>query len=107
MTSKQYQDLAKQSFTKGGSEIQDIHSKYDYGVHFIAKKENRKIAVMVRFLNERDQLTYRSVMLLFAGSQYYDCTGAALITNKKVDDSVTTVANKLGVKIYEEWLAHS
>jgi HJR/Mrr/RecB family endonuclease len=107
MTSKQYQDLAKQSFAKGGSEINDIHSKYDYGVHFIAAKEQRRIAVFVRFLNERDELTYQTVMLLFAGSQYYNCTGAALITNKKVSDAVKDMASKLGVRIYEEWPTHA
>ncbi len=104
MTSRQYQNLVKQSFASNGNEIKEILSKYDYGVQFIASNEKKRVAVYVRFLNAQDKLTYQTVMLLYAGSKYYECSGAALVVNRKVDDAVKEVAQKLGVRIYEEWM---
>ncbi len=52
---------------------------------------------------EKRQVNYQDIMYLFAGKTIYGCEGALLITSGKVSDDAKRIAEKLDVKIIQDW----
>lgn len=104
MTSKEYENLVMKAFEGKGYTTKVPSRTYDYGVNIIAEKDGKSIAIQVRKYNGREELNYRDVLYLFAGARYFDCNSALVVTDGNAMPLAIEVADKLRVKIFENWM---
>ncbi len=74
----------------------------DYGVDIIATKGDEKIAIQVKMYDKRE-VNYQDVMYLYAGTKYYECNRAVIITSGKVSSEAKKTASKMNIDVIENW----
>ena len=71
----------------------------DYGVDVLASKDGERYAIQCK--RYAKNVGVKSVQEVYAGAPMYKATRCAVITNMYFSDNGRTLANKLGVKLWD------
>lgn len=72
----------------------------DSGVDVFATKSDRRIAVQVKMYGGTSRGVNRATVMELKGvADYFECTGAILVTNGMVLEDAQAAADKLGIEI--------
>lgn len=82
------------------NDIETTQISGDQGVDIIAYKDGEKTAFQCKYYDS--PVGNKAIQEVFAGSKYYDCERAIVITNSTFTKSARDLANKLGVELWED-----
>ena len=71
----------------------------DYGVDVIAQKDGVKYAFQCKRYNQKVGVS--SVQEIFSGKNMYNATKSVVVTNNYFTDNAITLANRLGVELWD------
>ncbi len=83
----------------GFSNVQMTKASGDYGVDVLASKDGERYAIQCK--RYAKNVGVKSVQEVYAGAPMYRATRCAVITNMYFSDNGRTLANKLGVKLWD------
>lgn len=87
--------LKKQGFTN----VKVTKGSGDQGIDIIAHKDGKKYGIQCKYYSS--PVGNWAVQEAFAGSRYYDCDYAVVMTNTTFTKSAKELANKIGVELWE------
>ncbi|MGB8919624.1 MAG: restriction endonuclease [Candidatus Sulfotelmatobacter sp.] len=100
VTPTAYEDIAADHFRRQGYSVELTPRTNDYGVDAFAYKENQKLALQAKMYGGTTRRVNRAmVMQLHGAKDYFECTGAVIVTDGDVADDARKVAAKLQIKI--------
>lgn len=79
------------------------NSSGDFGVDFIAEKDNRRIAVQVKRYAKGNKVGVQDLNQVFGGKEYYNCDTSMLITTSSMTMSAWELANNIDRAWIWEW----
>jgi restriction system protein len=100
MTPRAYEELVAAHFRERGYTTELTPSCSDYGVDVFASKDDQRLAIQAKMYGGTARKVNRDmIMQLHGAKDYFDCTGAMIVTDGEVADSARKVAEKLNIKI--------
>ncbi|GAA4465492.1 hypothetical protein GCM10023093_17790 [Nemorincola caseinilytica] len=100
MTPRQYEELISKHYSTNGYTVELTPVSGDYGVDLFAVKGKRKLAVQVKMYGHTTRkINRQTIMELHGAKDYFECTGAAIVTDGILLPDAVEVANKLGIEI--------
>ena len=88
----------------GFSNVQVTKASGDYGVDILASKDGERYAIQCK--RYAKNIGVKPIQEVYAGAPMYGATKCAVITNMYFSDNGRTLANKLGVQLWDrEFLA--
>lgn len=90
---------------KGFSDVYNTQGSGDQGVDIIADKDDLKWAFQCKYFDST--VGNKAIQEVFAGSKYYDCDKAIVITNSTFTKSACELAQKLGVDLWDNIYPYS
>jgi hypothetical protein len=95
-----YEEMVAAHFRRQGYSVELTSRSNDYGVDAFARKEGQALALQAKMYGGTTRKVNRAmVMQLHGAKDYFDCTGAVIITDGDVAEDAREVASKLGIKI--------
>ena len=76
-----------------GFSIEMTPKSGDFGVDLIAKRENRKVAVQVKYYREGNKVGVQDLNQVLGGRNYYNCDTAMMVTSSSLTNSAWELAN--------------
>lgn len=99
VTPREYEEQVAAHFRQQGYSVELTPSHNDYGVDVFACKGNQKLAIQAKMYGGTARRVNREmVMQLHGAKDYFDCTGAVIVTDGEVAESAKQVAAKLGIE---------
>jgi hypothetical protein len=87
-------------YRQRGYHVEPQRGVGDWGVDLFATKGSERVAVQVKMYGHTSRPVNRAMMMELEGARrFFDCTGAALVTNGRVLPDAQRVADKLGIPI--------
>ena len=83
----------------GFSNVQVTKASGDYGVDIIASKDGERYAIQCKRCAKN--VGVKPIQEVYAGAPMYGATKCAVITNMYFSDNGRTLANKLGVQLWD------
>ena len=101
ITPREYEEFAAAHFREQGYATELTPHCNDYGVDVFARKGAEKLAIQAKMYGGTARKVNREmVMQLHGAKDYFDCTGAVIVTDGEVAQSARTVAIKLRIAIH-------
>lgn len=82
----------------GWRDVEVTQGSGDYGIDILARRMNVKYAIQCKRYNK--PVSNKAVQEAAAGTDYYHCDAAAVITNSSFTKPAVTLANTIGVKLW-------
>ena len=86
-------------WANGFSNVQITKASGDYGVDILASKDGERYAIQCK--RYAKNVGVKPVQEVYAGASMYGATRCAVITNVYFSDNGRTLANKLGVELWD------
>ena len=100
MTPREYEFHAGEEYRRRGYKVEMQPGVSDWGVDLFATKGAEKIAVQVKMYGGTKRPVTRAMVMELEGvRRYFDCSGAAIVTNGRVLSDADKVAAKLAIPI--------
>ena len=103
MNPYQFENYVVDIFYKDGYRITKTPKSGDFGVDFIARKDNRKIAVQVKRYKTGNKVGVQDLNQVIGGRNYYNCDTAMMVTTSSMTYSAWELANNTDRVWVWEW----
>lgn len=100
LTPRQYEMQVDAEYRRRGYQTDLQRGVGDWGVDLFAERAEERVAVQVKMYGGTSRPVTRAMVMELEGARrFFDCTGAALVTNGRVLPDARRVAEKLGIPI--------